>query len=98
MKVYRDIPGGRGYRLRVSREFYEGHQRIDCRVCYETRPADPDTLRPTQKGLNLQMRDLPAFVSALQEAEAEAIREGRLSAKDYKRAGLEPPPALRPVA
>jgi hypothetical protein len=98
MKIFGEIPKGRGYLLRISQEHYRGHPRVDCRVWYETRPGDPDTRRPTPKGINLSLRDLPAVLAALRAAEADALREGQLSAKDYQRAGLEPPPALRPAA
>lgn len=91
MKIYSEWPKGRGYILRVSQELYQGHLRIDCRVWYHTRPGDGDTLRPTPKGLNIGMRDIPPLLAALQQAAADGLEAGHLKAEAFTRAGLSVP-------
>jgi len=93
-----DIPTGRGYCVRVSRSRFRGRERLDVRHYFEARPGDPDTRRPTKKGVNLPLDLLPALLAALHAIEREAIEAGELLAEDYENAGLPAPPALRGVA
>jgi hypothetical protein len=79
-RIYAELPKGRGFVLRIGQEHYQGHPRVDCRVWYETRPGDPDTRRPTPKGINLALRDLPGVLAALQ-----------LKPEQFTRAGLSVP-------
>ena len=93
-----DIPTGRGYGVRVSRSTFRGRERLDVRHFFEARPGDPDTRRPTKKGVNLPLDLLPALLAALHAVEAEALGAGLLEPEDYENAGLPVPPALRGVA
>jgi len=93
-----DIPTGRGYCVRVSRSTFRGRERLDVRHFFEARPGDPDTRRPTKKGVNLPLELLPQLLAALHAIEREAIRDGELLPEDYENAGLPVPPALRGVA
>lgn len=78
MKVFAELPKGRGLVVRVSRDRYQQHELVDIRTFYETRPGDPDTRRPTPKGVSLSVRRLPELIAALQAAEAEARAAGLL--------------------
>lgn len=93
-----DIPTGRGYCVRVSRSRFRGKERLDVRHFFEARPGDPDTRRPTKKGVNLPLEHLPRLLAALHAIEREAIRDGELLPEDYENAGLPVPPALRGAA
>ena len=73
-KIYAEIPRGWGYVLRVTGEPYQEHERANCRIWYESRPGGRDTLRPTPKGLNVGLRDLPPLVVALQAAGADGLK------------------------
>ncbi len=89
--IYAEIPRGRGFVLRVASEHYQGHPRVDCRIWYEVRPGSPDTRRPTPKGINLALRDLPGVLAALQAAAADALAAGHLRPEQFTRAGLSVP-------
>lgn len=88
----------RGFALVVSLAPWQGRLRFDLREWYETRPGDPDTLRPTQKGVNVGVNRLPELRAHLERAEEAAIAAGLLTPADYQRAGLPLPDALRPSA
>jgi hypothetical protein len=97
-RIYAELPKGRGFVLRIGQEHYQGHPRVDCRVWYETRPGDPDTRRPTPKGINLSLRDLPGVLAALQQAAADALEAGHLRPEQFTRAGLNVPDLPRKAA
>ena len=97
-RIYAELPKGRGFVLRIGQEHYQGHPRVDCRVWYETRPGDPDTRRPTPKGINLSLRDLPGVLAALQAAAADALEAGNLKPEQFTRAGLSVPDLPRKAA
>jgi hypothetical protein len=84
--------------LRVAREVFQGHPRVDCRIWYEVRPGSPDTRRPTPKGINLSLRDLPGVLAALQQAAADALAAGQLKPEQFTRAGLSVPDLPRKAA
>lgn len=90
--VVLELPIARGDVVRVSRSFYAGQHRIDLRRFY--RPADALDFRPTTKGINVSIRDLPALRAALQRLEASAIQHGQLTEEDFERHGLPVPDAL----
>jgi hypothetical protein len=81
----------RGFAVVLSQSRYRNMERIDLREHYEARPGDPDTLRPTRKGVSMPVNQLPALRAALQEAEIELLERGVLRVQHYERAGLPVP-------
>ena len=50
MKIFADIPRGRGNVLRISRDTFNGHELVGIRQWVEFTPGDRDTLRPSKSG------------------------------------------------
>ena len=98
MKIYAELPRGRGTVLRISRDTFNGHELVGIREWWEYTPGDPDTRRPSKSGVSLPLYRLPALLSALRDAEADALQAGLLSADDYRRAGLPAPDLPRKAA
>ncbi len=98
MKIFGEIPKGRGAVVLITRNQFRDMQRCDIREVVEYRPGDPDTRRPTKWGVNLPVAKVPVLIAALQSMEADAIEDGTLRPHHYRAAGLEPPAALRPAA
>jgi hypothetical protein len=91
MRVYADLPRGRGAVLRISRDTYQGHELVGIREWWAFTPGDPDTLRPSKSGVNIPVRRLPALLAALHQAEADALHAGHLKPADFHKAGLSVP-------
>lgn len=64
--------------IRIAFTTYEEMNLVDCRVFTAFDGGEP---RPTKKGVTVRIEKLPALVSALQDALAEAERRGLLSAE-----------------
>ena len=86
------IPKTRGVEIRVSRSRYRNRERVDVREYVGF--GEPDSMKPTKRGVNLPLEHLPRLLAALHAIEREAIRDGELLPEDYENAGLEPPPEL----
>lgn len=93
-QFYGAIPKTRGVELRAERSEFRGKPRFDLREYYEFRPGDPDSARPTKKGVNLPVRDLPALQALIREAVADCLTAGLLELEDWEHVGLEPPAEL----
>lgn len=91
---YGAIPKVRGVDIQVSRSEFRGKARLDVREHYEFRPGDPDSARPTKKGVSIPVQDLPRLMGLLKAAEADCLTLGLLELKDYTDAGIELPPEL----
>jgi hypothetical protein len=78
MKIYAELPKGRGFVVRVARGEYQGHPTVDVRTWYEARPGDPDTRRPSPKGVTISLAKLPELIEALRQMEADAMQAGLL--------------------
>ena len=78
MKIYADIPRGRGNVLRISRDQFNGYELVGIRQWVEFTPGDRDTLRPSKSGVSIPIRLLPVLLEALQAAEADAVEQGLL--------------------
>jgi hypothetical protein len=87
-KVYLDITKATGT-VRVCRDTFRGHPLVDLRHYYK--PEGETDLVPTKRGVAIAVRDLPRMRAALEEAEADALREGLLEEQDYEVAGLAVP-------
>lgn len=88
---YGSVSKGRGLEIRAERSEFRGKPRFDIRVYYEFRPGDPDSARPTKKGINIPVRDLPALQALIGKAVAECLTAGLLELEDWEHVGLEPP-------
>lgn len=86
------IPAGRGFEVRVERTTFRQRPRIDIRLHYEYRIGDPDSARPTKKGIAIELRHLPRLRQLLEAAERDAVEAGLLRPHHYERAGVEPLP------
>lgn len=93
-RYYGAIAVQRGFSLRVERAEYRGRPRLDVRLFAEMRPGDPDTGRPTPKGISLPLHHLPRLRQLIEEAEAEALEAGLLRPHHYRSAGVDPPATL----
>jgi hypothetical protein len=93
-KWYGAIPKVRGVGVQVQRSEFRGKARLDIREHYEFRPGDPDSARPTKKGISIPIRDLPRLMKLLNAAEADALRLGLLELEDYDEAGIPGPAEL----
>lgn len=91
------IPKCRGVDVQVQRSEFRRKPRLDIREHYDSRPGDPASARPTKKGINIPVQDLPRLLALLREAEADALHLGLLEVEDYQEAGLEPPGKLPAV-
>lgn len=78
MKIYAELPKGRGYVLRISSEQFGGRHVIDTRIWFATRPGDRDTLRLTPERLSVSVERLPELIAALQAAEMDLSERGLL--------------------
>jgi hypothetical protein len=76
---------GRNESLHVTLSEYEGHSLINVRI-YSTGSDGID--RPTQKGIAMSVRKLPALAAALVKAEAEARRRGLIAADAVDEAAI----------
>ncbi len=75
---------GRGRECRVSRSTFKGREYVDVRLWFDAGEVEPEW-RPTKKGCSLPLIELPALLSALRKAEADALAAGL----------IEAPPAVR---
>ena len=98
MRSFGEIPKGRGFAVRVTRDNYQGHEVVDVRVWFENRPGDPDTFRPTPKGASIPVRNLPALLAALNAAGADALQSGLLRSAHFEAAGVPVPDRTRKAA
>lgn len=98
MKILGEITRSRGCVVLVTRDQYRGSELLSIREWNEFTPGDPDTRRPSTKGVTVPVRDIPALRAALEAAEADALQAGLLSAREYINAGLPVPDALRKSA
>jgi hypothetical protein len=89
-RYYGEIPKVRGVVLHVALSDFRG-ARVDVREHVEFRPGDPDTRRPTQKGVSLTVDRLPELLALLHQVERDALASGLLKPRHYERSGLTPP-------
>lgn len=80
-RYYGAIPKARGIEIRVQRSEFRGKARLDVREHYEFRPGDPDSARPTKRGISIPVRDLPRLMAALKAAEADCLTAGLLDSR-----------------
>ncbi len=62
--------------LRVDISEYKGHDMIGLRQWVQPYSGDDSERIPTKNGVSFNVRDLPAVIAALQEAEQEARAAG----------------------
>lgn len=91
---YGAIKKVRGVDVQVQRSEFRGKARLDVREFFELRPGDPDSARPTKKGISLPVQDLPRLMALLKAAEADCLTHGLLELEDYEEADLPAPPEL----
>ncbi|NUB25735.1 transcriptional coactivator p15/PC4 family protein [Azospirillum brasilense] len=70
------IPKNATEEVRITLTSYNGHPLVDLRTFVEYRTTGESG--PTKKGLTVAVALLPAIISGLQDAEAEARRRGLL--------------------
>jgi cation transport regulator ChaB len=73
-KIIADIPKNTREVLRVELDEFSGRQLISARTWYR----DGDDLKPTAKGLSIDIKHLSALREAIAEAEAQAKAAGLL--------------------
>jgi len=61
------LPKNSREELRVSLDPFKGHNLVSLRVWYRSQDGD---MRPTKKGVALQVANLPAVIAALSELQA----------------------------
>lgn len=75
-----EFPIRAGNLCRVSLRAYKGRQRFDVRTYFE----DPDgEYKPTQKGVNLSVDDLPSLRRLVVDAERMAVEAGLIDPADF---------------
>ena len=62
--------------LRVEIRDYKGHDMVGVRQWVKAYEGDDSKRIPTKNGVSFKLRDLPAVIAALQEAETEARLAG----------------------
>lgn len=77
--------------IRVARAAFLGRARIDVREYFTDSTGE---LRPTRKGINIAVPELPRLMAAVAAAERDAIAAGLLLPEDYENAGLPIPKQL----
>jgi hypothetical protein len=75
MRILGEIPRGRGCAILITRDTYQGHELLSVREWVDFTPGNPDTRRPTTKGITIPVRLIPALRAALEAAEADALRK-----------------------
>lgn len=82
MSVFGEIQKGAAV-VRISRSYFQGRERIDIREWYK--PATGEELRPSQRGVSLEIGQLPALLSAMRAAAKSAVSDGLLNRADFER-------------
>ena len=67
--------------IRVALSKYQGHDLVGVRIWANYDSANSEK-RPTKKGVNLRVDKLPKLITALREAESQAIEAGLLAPAD----------------
>ncbi len=67
--------------LRVEIREYKGHDMVGVRQWVKAYEGDDSKRIPTKNGVSFKLRDLPAVIAALQEAEREARLAGLFNDK-----------------
>jgi transcriptional coactivator p15 (PC4) len=73
-RIVRDIKKNSREILRIELDEFRGHQLISARIWFR----GGDVLKPTPKGLSVDIRHLAALREALDQAEKLAVQEGLL--------------------
>ncbi len=68
--------------LRVDISEYKGHDMIGLRQWVQPYSGDDDERIATKNGIAFRLKDLPAVIAALEEAEKEARRAGLFNAAE----------------
>jgi hypothetical protein len=74
-RVIRDIEKNSREIVRVELDEYQGKQLVSARVWFR----DGDTVKPSSKGLSIDVKHLPALRQAIDDAEAAAHAAGLLA-------------------
>ena len=73
--------------LRVGISEYKGYDMVQVRQWVTPYQGDDSERIPTKNGVSFNVRDLPAVIAALQEAEQEARAAGLLADSEPEGAG-----------